>query len=277
MDSQEFFSKVTKSAAEYKPLAQWKPRTEFSLDTNLIKTFGKYEGAFERHIATSIPLYRDLQFMVAESLLKTFKGFDSPSLWDIGGSEGSWVKMLAEHGFGKCAVLDCNPDMQEYFNTGVVPEGASFHLGDFSKFGLRPPFKADVVHAGMAFQFMNLDRPRCINRSKELFLEEGGLFLVEEKVIQEDINVWVENEVKKDGYKNQFYTREQIETKGKEVLKDMHSKLVLEKDIIKWLEGYFCHIHKYYQAGNFVGYACSDNYFLLAEFIKNMRASILKY
>lgn len=261
----EFFSDVTRGLGGHSPKSPWSAMLPVPEDIE--NAFHLFSGKFEDHIATSIPLYRELQLKQIEALIDVYvnKHPDKTHLlYDIAGSEGSWVKTLCEFGWNFAVDVDCNADMKKFFNSSSPTKGvAVFAHNSFlaDTEGVKtfiPPAKADVVHAGMAFQFMPYPIQSCLKEVKGLYLKPDGLFLIEAKVKQEDEAIWNANERLKDLFKSRYYTEEQLSLKSDTVLKDMHNNLYTEQEMVDALHEKFNYVQRYYKAGNFVGYACSD-------------------
>lgn len=274
----EFFSAVTKGNDGYKPKYSWSPM--LPVNEKVLDTFRKFVGRFDIHIATSIPLYRELQLKQIETLIDVYvnKHPDTTHLlYDIAGSEGSWIKTLCEFGWNFAVNIDCNADMKKHFNSSSPTKGVAVFahnsflgdVGDVKAF--LPPAKADVVHAGMSFQFMPYTLQSCLKEVKDLYLKPDGLFLIEAKVKQEDEAVWNANERLKDLFKSRYYTEEQLSLKSDVVLKDMHNNLYTEQEMVDALNEKFNYVQRYYKAGNFVGYACSDYSNTVWNFIPKIR------
>lgn len=261
----QFFSNVTRGLGGHKPHSSWNPM--IPVHASISGVFNIFQGEFDRHIATSIPLYRELQIKQVEALIELYvnkKPDTAHLLYDIAGSEGSWIKTLCEFGWNFAVNIDCNADMKKWFKLrpstrGVAVFAHNSFLGDVE--GVKafvPPAKADVVHAGMAFQFMPYSIESCLKEVKDLYIKPRGLFLIEAKVKQEDEAEWIANEYLKDLFKSRYYTEEQLSLKGDTVLKDMHNNLITRDHLETALHEKFNYVKRYYQAGNFVGYACSD-------------------
>ena len=261
----EFFSAVTKGDPRFQPKFSWSPM--IPVHASISGMFSLFQGDFDRHIATSIPLYRELQLKQVEALIELYVNRSPDTahlLYDIAGSGGSWIKTLCEFGWNFAVNIDCNADMKKLFNfrpstRGVAVFAHNSFLADVNGVtAFVPPAKADVVHAGMAFQFMPYSIESCLKEVKDLYIKPRGLFLIEAKVKQENEAEWVANERLKDLFKSRYYTEEQLSLKGDAVLKDMHNNLITRDHLVTALHNKFNYVKKYYQAGNFIGYACSD-------------------
>lgn len=254
MNTQQFFSDVT-NGLDHKPLRPWKPFFT-SVPQDYLKAFEKYEGNFDRHIATSIPMYREMQLFLAKALVEIHTG---GILVDIGGSEGSWAKVITEMSGHKILsdTLDCNKDMLDTFYLKPV-KNADFTLGDFMDYN--PHNNYNIVHAGMAFQFMPFSREECIKKVKQDYLTEHGLFLIEEKVVPDSARLWFQNEILKDEFKRMYYSEQDIARKKETVVNDMDRGLLRESELVKLLGKYFHYTYKYYEAGNFMGWACTNSF-----------------
>lgn len=273
----EFFSDVTRGIGGHQPKSPWSAMLPVREDIE--DAFHSFSGNFEEHIATSIPLYRELQLKQIDALIDVYvnKHPDTTHLlYDIAGSEGSWVKTLCEFGWNFAVNIDCNADMKKYFSSSSPTKGVAVFahnsflgdVGDVKTF--IPPAKADVVHAGMAFQFMPYHIQSCLKEVKGLYLKSDGLFLIEAKVNQKDEDTWNANERLKDLFKSRYYTEEQLSLKSDAVLKDMHNNLCTEEQLETALYEKFNCVGKYYSAGNFVGYACSDDTNVVINFNRKL-------
>ncbi len=264
MSTQQFFSD-TVMGLRNKPRRPWSPK--ITVPFQFQEYFNEYKGDFDEHIATSIPLYREMLLITGQAILDIYGNLPAPYIVDIGGSEGSWVKALSHYSNIVSAVIDCNKEMKEIFyrnNSGYSCfrlESFLESYGDIQKH--IPRFKADIVHAGMAFQFMPFKREDCIKEVVDNYLKMGGLFLIEEKVITDN---WDNNEQMKDSYKSIYYSSEDLATKKNEIVNTMNSSLVSESYLEILLRSNFRNCYKYFNSGNFVGYACSDSEYVLNNF-----------
>lgn len=272
MNTQNFFSEVTTGVTQ-KPLRPWKPFfTEVPEEFN--KVFSIYEGDFDRHIATSIPMYREMQLIIGDVIVNNYKNREHTSLIDIAGSEGTWAKAITQYSGGviRTEVVDCNEQMHESFIKLKTPLGCNYFYGSFIGSPndvqiFKPETTADIVHAGMAFQFMPFSRDECVKEVKDNYLIKDGLFLIEEKVIPDKPSEWFQNETLKNEFKRMYYSEEVIQQKKLDVVNDMDANLVKRVNLLVVLKKYFNFVHMYYKAGNFVGYACTDSLKKLDPFI----------
>ena len=263
MDTQQFFSDVTTGKTQ-KPLRPWKPFFK-QVPEKFNEVFNKYEGDFDKHIATSIPMYREMQLITGDAIVKAYEDKKHPYLIDIAGSEGTWAKAITECSGGTIhtEVVDCNEQMHEAFIKLRAPLGCNYFNGAFLESPndtqvFKPEMPADVVHAGMAFQFMPFSRRTCIAEVKNSYLNEDGLFLIEEKVIPNQPREWFQNETLKNEFKKMYYSEEAIRQKQNSVVNNMDANLIRQDDLYGVLCLHFKHVHQYYSAGNFIGFACSD-------------------
>jgi hypothetical protein len=273
MDTQQFFSEASAGGRNWLPDRPWKPFfTEVPEEFN--RVFSKYEGYFDQHIATSIPMYREMQLITGDLVVDMLKSKPNyPIVFDIAGSEGTWCKAISECSDGRIVtgVIDCNEEMHKSFERTGAPPQCHYRerpfLADFN--GLpkyEPKNFGDIVHAGMAFQFMPFTREECIKEVKENYLRKDGLFLIEEKVVPDTPALWFQNETLKNEFKRMYYSQESLDRKQALVVNDMDANLVTREHLVSVLRKYFKHVKMYYHAGNFVGFACSDKESVLDPF-----------
>lgn len=205
-------------------------------------------------------------------------------VYDIGGSEGGFVKAITEASEGaiESINLDPNPDMKKVHESAPV-EGSEFvqeaFYESFEDGGTTykkhvPEKKADVVHESMVFQFITPERAAFVKEVKDNYLKEGGVFLTEEKLIPDSEEQWKLNEASKNEYKSQYYTKEQLEQKTEEVLVGMKENQTLESNYVEELRKNFKYVRRYWSAGNFKGYIATDSKQKLDDFFNKLGGKI---
>lgn len=266
MDTQQFFSEASAGGHNWLPDRPWKPFFR-EVPEEFSRVFSKYEGYFDQHIATSIPMYREMQLITGDLIVQTLKAHSKskyPIVFDIAGSEGTWCKAISECSkFIVTGVVDCNAEMHNSFKRTGVPAFCYYRERSFFKDSngmpaYQPNTYGDVVHAGMAFQFMPFSREECVKEVKENYLSKDGLFLIEEKVVPDTPALWFQNETLKNEFKRLYYSQESLDRKQALVVNDMDANLVTREHLVSVLREHFKHVTMYYHAGNFMGFACSD-------------------
>lgn len=265
--TQDFFSDVvTGESAKYKPSKEWSPLLNFTQSERKFKVeYDRFMGLFDVHIATSIPTFRETQVKVGNAIVEMLP--NGGLVYDIGGSEGGFVKAISKVSGGKIKTvnLDPNPDMKKVHEATPV-KGSTFvqeaFFEGFEDDGVvytkhEPKRKADVVHESMVFQFITPDRSDFVKEVKR-YLKPDGVFLTEEKFSQED-TLYEENEAKKAEYKDQYYTKEQQAVKTDDVLVGMKKNQTDLVNYKKILSENFKYVEEYWDAGNFRGFVASDS------------------
>jgi len=198
----------------------------------------------------------------------------TPLVYDIGGSEGGFVKAISEVSEGRVATVNLEPNqsMAKAFNkkptkrSEVITEAFYEGFDNFKKH--TPKQKADVVHESMVFQFISSNRSEYLQEVKSKYLKTGGLFLTEEKLIPVDKKTWEQNEAKKDKkHKSKYYSEEQVSRKQEQVLTGMLKNQTYEVNYQVLLEDAFEHVVEYWDAGNFKGFVASDSKDNIVEFL----------
>ena len=247
-------------------------------------------GNFNQHIFTSIPTFYEAQvvkmaalnFLINQVPLEggEFGGLAQQyKILDIGGTEGAWAKALAKNSpLVDITVLDPNRAAMLAFEGGELITNAKFQHEAFShkpedigKFFTEGGAKQDVqfatfdgsnrydvVHESMALQFMGDQRADQIKFIKENVLNENGILIIEEKFLDESQTIFDANEAKKNNFKSQYYTPEQLADKNLNVLLNMDANLVTVQEIQQILGENFNHVEQYWDAGNFKGFIASD-------------------
>ena len=206
----------------------------------------------------------------------------NPLVYDIGGSEGGFIKAISSVSNGNINTINLEPnaEMVSSFNnkpiegSSIIPEAFYEGFDEYKKH--TPNKKADIVHESMVFQFIDSKRNNYIQEVKDNYLKEGGLFLTEEKLIPINDKEWANNEKNKDdNHKSLYYKADQITKKQEQVLTGMLKNQTYYSNYKSLLEYNFKHVAEYWDAGNFRGFAASDSKSILDEFIKGVGGKIV--
>lgn len=294
-----FFGDVTSGKSDvYKPrgLENYRPAIELGPEERAFRVLRDlYSGNFDQHIKTSIPGFDETQNAVGTSLVRTFGGRPGTTMLDIGSSEGALIKAIADASRGNIRThgIDPNLDMIRTFQTKPQVPGATAELAAFGPraqqgevawvaddgtpvryFNPQNPY--DIAHEAMVFQFIDNQRPAQLQRVKEL-MSPSGLLVSEEKFGNLK-SIYDANEAKKDLYKSQYYTPEQMETKRKEVLQTggdqvegMTDLQVTQAEMERALSDLYGNRAQFWDSGNFKGYAASDDKAVLDDFLGNLQ------
>lgn len=278
--TQEFFGTVVKGGDErYTPSKSYEYEQEFTPEQDKFrKKYDDKKGNFDEHIATSIPTFRETQVKKGNAIIKMLENVESPVVYDLGGSEGSWVKTITEESGGKIKTinLDPSPDMKEAFDKNK-PENSEMSLEAFYS-GWddvpthEPKEKADVVHESMMFQFIENkgDRKEYIDEVADKYLKEDGVFITEEKFKMNTDEEYNKNEKLKESHKNKYYTPEQQSLKSDEVLVGMKENQANFDQYVKELQNRFQYVKTYWKSGNFRGIIATNNETKLNSFLENL-------
>jgi hypothetical protein len=269
-NTQEFFSDVvTGKSDKFVPKVPWAPIAELTEEQN--EFYGDYKemgGNFDDHIACSIPGFRDMQIKTGVAVSKLLP--NGGLVYDIGGSEGTWIKAITKRSGGKIRSisLDPNKDMAESFSStpvegsGLVTEAFYEGFDDNGHYyrAHTPAELSDVVHESMTFQFVSSERAPFIKELKKRYMKPDGIFITEEKLIPESQDQYQANEAKKDrDFKAKYFTPEQIQQKGEVVLVGMKKDQAKRDEYVALLNQNFKYVFEYWDSGNFKGYIATDS------------------
>ena len=274
-----FFEAVVEGDPKYMPSKPFEYTKQFKApEQKFEKTFDKYMGNFDKHIATSIPTFRDIQVAKGSAIVKTYP--EGARMVDLGASEGGFNKAITKESGGaiKTVALDANPKMHKAFNKdkvdGAVFEEKAFQYGWDNIETYKPKEKFDVVHESMLFQFINKERKSKIKHVFDDYLKDDGILITEQKFKIGDMEKYKANEtLKNTKHKNQYYTKEQLEMKTDEVLMGMDKHQAEYDDYLKELQeqvGDTGKVATYWTSGNFRGIIASKNAKKVDEFLKNL-------
>lgn len=279
--TQGFFTAVVEGTDEkFKPKAPWVPLMTYDKDQGAFKEqYDKFTGNFDQHIATSIPGFRDVQVKKGAAITKMLP--NGGLVYDIGGSEGGFVKTITQATKGKIKTinLDVNESMQKAHESAPV-EGSEFvneaFLEPYEEDGKvyprhKPKQKADVVHESMVFQFISPERKQFIQEIKNNYLKSDGAVILEEKVVPESEQEWLANEDLKDTkFKSKYYSSAAVEKKREEVLIGMKKNQTADADLQAELLDNFDYVYQYWDSGNFKGYIASNDKSKIEAFAKSL-------
>jgi 2'-5' RNA ligase len=175
--------------------------------------------------------------------------------------------------------------MHDYFNNSSNVPGALHTMEAFGGEGWQEPDGTtiyphtpqqpyDIVTEAMTFQFMGADRDNQLAHVKSM-MSPGGIFVSEEKFRDDPREP--EHEAKKDQWKAQFYSPEQLAHKETVVgIQDaerqavgMRDLMVNHKDYEATLHNMFKYVAQIWSSGNFKGYAASDSQANLQNFLSH--------
>lgn len=316
-----FFTNITQGFKGAPSGKAFEPVLDISAIAPFVNEYNKHRGNFDDHIGSSIPTFRELQTVVGDAIAKTF---DDADMLDIGASEGALIKAITKLSDGKVrtVAVDPAPAMGQHFNKGEKVPGAVFKVAAFGSaeeagteawvegdtltdrdgtkranpfVGRSIPFykpdrKFDIVHEAMVFQFVNSDRAEQVARIKELMKPDGVAILEEKFIPGEGLpkSQFDANEAQKDVFKEQYFSKEEIDAKAKAVgVKDqeayaaaqaekeeqvvgMADLMVAPATLERVLQDNFAHIVQFWDAGNFKGYMASDDRATIDKLLGNM-------
>lgn len=249
----------------------------------------KHKSSFGLHIESSIPTFKDSQVKKARAISKVIP--DNAVVYDLGGSEGSFIKSIAKATKAKGVKfvnLDASKSMKNTFDKTPV-EGTEFIAEAFGE-GFDdngtvyethiPKEKADVVHESMLFQFISPDREAQVKEIKDNYLKDDGVLILEEKVFNKN---WKANEDNKNkNWKPQHFSETDIALKEKQVgvtgdqivesiddtgqvvqspknITGMNAGVITDNELRSLLEKNFSTVEEYWDGGNFKGYIASNS------------------
>lgn len=282
--TQGFFSDVVEGNLDkYKPSRPYEYELPFNEKEEAFKeTYDTFKGNFDEHIATSIPTFRDIQIKKGAAIQEILP--EGGLVYDLGGSEGGFVKTLTSQSNGKIRSINVEPNKDMAAKHRAKPvEGSevveeAFQSGFDGIKAYQPSEKGDVVHESMLFQFMSKDRAKKIREVKDKYLKDDGVFITEEKFQLKDKDQQAENERLKDTqHKSKYYTEEQIKQKGESVLVGMGKNQADLDQYLDELSKEFKHVGTYWTAGNFRGIVATNNKAKFDAFMKSTETKGEKY
>jgi len=290
-DGVAFFDDVIEGDPKYQPLKSY----ENIVDTNNIKNvediYEQKTKNFSNHINTSIPTFKETQIATADAVSKTLP--PNAKVIDIGSTEGGFINTIGVLRKDVNALgIDPNKKATEVFNTfkedntEVIHRAFTDNKNEYNKKAFPdentgedvlyfnndsiPNKSIDMISEKMTFQFIDKGREDKVKIIKSK-LKPNGFALFEEKFFTGENDIkWISNENKKDKFKEQYYSKEEISDKAKKVLRKMNKRQVTPNEFEKVLKNNFKNVVQYWDAGNFKGYIASDSEATISKFTDNL-------
>lgn len=316
-----FFTNITeglKGAPNGEPFT---PVLDTAPVAKFVEEYEKHRGNFDDHIGASIPTFRELQTYVGNAIVESYEDAD---VLDIGASEGALAKTVTKLSEGgvRTVAVDPAPAMAKHFVEGDPVKGARYEVAAFGTAEqegqvawteddiltdrdgetrpnpyagraipyYKPDRRFDIVHEAMTFQFVDGNRVQQVARIKQLMKPDGVVILEEKFIPGEGLSKeqFDQNEAQKDEFKEQYFTKEQIQAKAAAVgVKDkeayqqaqreeeeqvvgMADLMVAPGTLEGVLEDNFNHVVQFWDAGNFKGYMASDSRENLGKLLGNL-------
>lgn len=233
-------------------------------------------GAFDVHIACSIPTFFEVVRAVAFGLVAHHRAQGTHHLIDLGASEGTLcaaVSLGSARGLRTSAVepnldmiakIEMQPEPVEPIAEALAPQ-PGFVIFDESvgevpvyAFDRRPDHYTEV----MTFQFLGPERATYIAKvSKDI--PPNGLFISCEKFSQASHAVFLELELLKDGYKARYFDADTLAKKQADVLSSpnggMDDGMITPEEYERMLLQSFDFVVRFWDSGNFKGYVASND------------------
>jgi SAM-dependent methyltransferase len=272
-----FFSKTVKG--DNRPSEQVEPTIVLN-NQNIQFYYKMFTGAFTKHINASIPHKIDADLATVGAIQATFR---SARILDIGAGDGTFGKTLSYlNNTYDVTCIDPNPDMAEALANGISMDNFHPLRESFYSECCNAPIhnlcgSYDVVRESMVFQFITPDRKDFIREVKKM-LNKDGVFITEEKFLNECQATYDTNEALKDEFKEMYFDSDSIDKKSKDVLSSMVENQMEYNGYTKLLMSNFRYVGLYYRAGNFRGLIATNS----SERYKSMMNSytehhVLKY
>lgn len=272
-------------------------------DRKIERDFNRYKSSFGLHIEASIPTFKDSQVKKIKAISKMLE--DGYVVYDLGGSEGSFIKAIANNTNADVDLinLDASKSMENNFNATPVEQtrfvaesfGEGFTDGNVEYKAHKPSKKADVVHESMLFQFISPDRASQVQEIKNNYMKDDGVLIMEEKLFNKN---WEANEIKKNkDWKSKHFSQSDIALKEQQVgvtgerivesvdstgqtiqsperVVGMNSGVISDNELAAILRDNFEHVQEYWDAGNFKGYVASNSKAKIDQFMANLGGEI---
>lgn len=245
------------------------------------------QGNFDKHIFCSIPSFFEMTRALAYSIVFHQHPSAIDSFVDIGASEGTLcaavrygsenrIKVYAiEPNTAMISRIEAQPVEIKALQTALSNQEGSIYFEDESmevpiyEFDLNPTSYVEV----MTFQFLGAEREYYIRKIAR-DLPEFGIFLSCEKFSHNNIQIYHQNEQKKDAYKAQFFDKETLEKKIKDVLESpdggMHENMVTPQQYVEILMANFDYVGQFWDAGNFKGFVASNHLDAITSFLEHI-------
>tara|TARA_R100001460_G_scaffold2142_2_gene7230 strand:- start:8668 stop:12339 length:3672 start_codon:yes stop_codon:yes gene_type:complete len=290
-DGVAFFDDVIEGNPKYQPLKSYENIVDTSNIKNVENIYEQKTKNFSNHINTSIPTFKETQIATADAVSKTLPS--NAKIIDIGSTEGGFINTIGALRKDINALgIDPNKKATEVFNTlkedntEIIHRAFTDNKNEYNKKAFPdedtgedvlyfnndsiPDKSIDMISEKMTFQFIDKGREDKVKIIKSK-LKPDGFALFEEKFFTGENDIkWISNENKKDKFKEQYYSKEEISDKAKKVLRKMNKRQVTPNEFEKVLKNNFKNVVQYWDAGNFKGYIASDSEDTISKFTNNL-------
>ena len=248
--------------------------------------FQRNTGAFFQHALASIPFVLEEHCRVniaisryAESMEKQ-ENDDSPfTFYELSAADGTNARTLAEFSQGRIKTLTDTPNQANGINFKKLCAHNHSHvyIGPFAD--ITPEYLAkrtdlpyfskgfDIIHEPAVFQMYGKNRREQIAYARRV-LKKDGLFFMMEKLIHPDNDEYIRREKLKDEiFKSNYFTRDQIDEKKSNILKEMREGQVTFESLLNGIKYNFKYAWLIWNSANFYEIVASDNLDNLEKFI----------
>ena len=211
---------------------------------------GNIPSQFQEHVSDSVPYYETVHDLITElSYWYTTKG---SNIYDLGSSTGylaSKLLPLIQKRELKYTGYDLSKDMVDF-----AREKHSNSLSFIEDNILNVDFKnnTSVVYSVLTLQFLTVEERRELLNNIHNSLNEGGAFIIFEKIIAEDSETaLIFDEIYQDFKAKSLEAQHLIEKK--QSLRGIMRPIKLEDNLQHLRESGFRTVNTFFQWGNFVG------------------------
>jgi len=235
----------------------------------------RHACTFNQHFVASLPYVLEEQCRLGAGLLKygqfVTENENRPmALYTLGDGSGVTSRTLAEMSQGNIHTLSCspNPENKAAFQALNVSPNAHFYLGPFfdvtktslAELGLEEFVGGfDVIVEDTTFQMYGKERLEPLLLAKDN-LKSDGIFILIEKLMNEDSAIFVDREVAKDSeFKARYFDATDIVKKQTMILSTLDQQLVTLTELAKTLKELFKFAVVTWNSGNFYTVAASNS------------------
>jgi hypothetical protein len=241
-----------------------------------------YTGIFHKHLNASVPFFAEEQCRLGlvisrYATLNAQRKGQPMKFWSFGSAEAPMARAAARHASGNLRAHCSSENTENFGDLRARPERyLTFEVGPFydlkhSEFADMMSIASenvlyDIIFEHTCFQMHHPNRvaPLQILRRR---LEDDGILLIYEKILDHDTDAYRRREEEKDAaFKARFFSQDQIQSKRTDILVYMEKCQVYLEELVEAIKPMTKYIVMIWRSGNFIGIAASNSAQNLKEF-----------
>ncbi|MFJ7095886.1 hypothetical protein ACIQWL_37545 [Streptomyces mirabilis] len=245
-----------------------------------------FTGIFHRHLHASVPFFAEEECRLGLAMSRyaadhTKRKGRPTKFWSFGSAEAPMARAAVRHAEGALQAHCSSENTENFGDLRARPESnISIEVGPFydlkhETFGEMTGTTAasvsyDIIFEHTCFQMHHKERAAPMRILRER-LEDDGILLIYEKLLDHDVDAYQAREEEKDReFKARFFSEREVEVKKSSILTYMENCQVYSEELTAALRPVAKYIVRVWQSGNFFGFVASNSEENLRDFIGHL-------